>query len=412
MIAYLDCASGISGDKFLAALLDAGAADDRFTLEHLNTALGTLGLTEIRATTSRVVRGGISGLHVTIPAEADPPHRHWGDIRTMLQAAALPTAARERALRAFEAIAAAEGAVHGTAPESVHFHEVGAADSIADIVGVSLGLELLSVEHLVCSTVAVGSGLTGRTAHGTLPVPAPATLELLAGAPIESGLSDGELTTPTGAALVRVNVDAFGPLPAMVATAIGYGAGTRETPGLPNVARIVLGHDLRVAGGSQPPFAHEDPRTTHDSPLEPVVLLATAVDHIAPEQVAFAAEELRTAGALDVWQMPVAMKKGRLGVELSVLARPEDVERLSDAIHDLTGSLGVRRTDLERGVLARRIDEAEGPWGSFRVKVSGSGDSYRARPEHDDIARIARATGMHYGEVSRRLREAAESDEP
>jgi len=410
MIAYLDCASGISGDKFLAALLDAGAADNRFTLEHLNSALESLGLADVHATASRELRGGISGLHVTIPREKDAPHRHWGDIRRMLHAADLPPKARDRALRAFAAIAAAEGAIHGADPEAVHFHEVGAADSIADIVGVSLGLELLGIEHLVCSTIAVGSGLTGETAHGTLPVPAPATLELLAGAPIESGLSAGELTTPTGAALVRVNADAFGALPAMVATSIGYGAGSRETPGFPNVARIVIGHALREANAPEQPLTGAESDTS-DAPHEPVVLLATTVDHIAPEQVAFAAEELRAAGALDVWQTPVAMKKGRLGIELAVLARPGDAERLSDAVHDLTGSLGVRRTDLERSVLARDVIQVEGPWGSFRVKISGVGGSHRVRPEHDDIARIARATGMHYGEVSRRLRDAAEADE-
>lgn len=399
MIAYLECTSGISGDKFLGALLDAGAADGSFTLEHLNTALASLGLAGIEATAERVVRGGIAGLHVSIPAEENPPHRHWAAIRAMIEDAGLPEGARVRALRAFEALARAEATVHGTDPEHVHFHEVGAADSIADIVGVSLGLELLGIERLVCSTVAVGSGTTGRTAHGTLPVPAPATLELLAGAPVEAGVATGELTTPTGAVLVRVNADEFGPLPPMRPARIGYGAGTRETPGMPNVARLVIGHVLGVTA------------TSSDEPAldaEPVALLETTIDHIAPEQVAFSAEELRAAGALDVWQSPTAMKKGRLGIELVVLARPDDAERLAQLVHDLTGSLGVRRTDLTRTVLERRVTEISGPWGPFRVKVSGVGASRRVRPEHDDIARIARATGMHYDEVARRLSEIAE----
>lgn len=402
MIAYLDCASGISGDKFLGALLDAGAADGSFTLEHLNAALASLGLGSVQATAERVLRGGISGLHLTIPAEENAPHRHWDGIRTMIEGADLPEGARARALRAFEALARAEAAVHGTEPERVHFHEVGAADSIADIVGVSLGLELLGIGELVCSTIAVGTGTTGAAAHGILPIPAPATLELLAGAPIEAGASSGELTTPTGAVLVRVNATAFGALPAMVPARIGYGAGTRETQGIPNIARIIVGHPL-----------HElEPATRLDAAteLEPVVLLETTIDHIAPEQVAFAAEELRAAGALDVWQTPAAMKKGRLGIELVVLARPEDAEELAAKVHDLTGSLGVRRTSLARSVLERRVLEAEGPWGAFRVKVSGHGPSRRIRPEHDDIARIARATGLHYGEVARRLREIAKED--
>ncbi|MBU4557050.1 MAG: nickel pincer cofactor biosynthesis protein LarC [Actinobacteria bacterium] len=407
MIAYLDCASGVSGDKFLAALLDAGAADQRFTLEHLNEAIASLGLAGIEASSARVLRGGISGLHITMPAEENPPHRHWQQIRTMLIEAKLPEGARDRALRAFESLARAEATVHGADPESVHFHEVGAADSIADIVGVSLGLELLGVEHLVCSTVAVGSGLTPRTAHGTLSVPAPATLELLAGAPIESGSATGELTTPTGAALVRVNADAFGPMPAMVPSRIGYGAGTRETPGMPNVLRLVMGHGLRPETDAPSPTGDS---TSENDSHEPVVLLETNLDHIAPEQIAFSAEELLAAGALDVWQSPAAMKKGRLGIELRVLARPADAERLATAIHELTGSLGVRRTELKRTVLKREILEVRGPWGEFRVKVSGEGASRRVRPEHDDIARIARTTGMPYHEVSRRLREAAEDE--
>jgi len=400
VIAYLDCSSGISGDKFLAALLDAGAADNSFTTAHLDTAYADLGFADMTVTTDRVVRGGISGLHLTIPVERDAPHRHWGDIRTMLEASSLPSGVRDRALRTFEAIAAAEGRVHGVPPEAVHFHEVGAADSIADVVGVSLGLELLGVERLVCSVVAVGSGVTGRTAHGILPVPAPATLELLAGAPIEAGAATGELTTPTGAALVRVNVDEFGPMPPIVTARIGYGAGTRETPGMPNVARIAIGHQLRESVAPE-----EVPDT-----LEPVVLLETTLDHIAPEQVAFAAEELRGAGALDVWQTPAAMKKGRLGIELVVLVRPDDAERLSLAMHELTGSLGVRRTQLARSVLEREVISAKGPWGEFRVKVSGQGDSRRVRPEHDDIARISRATGLPYGEVARRLEVSAAED--
>lgn len=405
MIAYLDCASGVSGDKFLAALLDAGAADQRFTLEHLNEAIAALGLAGTVASSARVLRGGIFGLHVTIPAEENPPHRHWQQIRTMLVEAELSEGVRDRALRAFESLARAEATVHGTDPESVHFHEVGAADSIADIVGVSLGLELLGVEHLVCSTIAVGSGVTPGCAHGTLPVPAPATLELLVGAPIESGPAAGEMTTPTGAALVRVNTDAFGPMPAMVPSRIGYGAGTRETLGMPNVLRLVMGHGLRPETDAPSPAG--DSTSMTDSG-ERVVLLETNLDHIAPEQIAFCAEELLASGALDVWQSPAAMKKGRLGIELRVLARPVDADRLATAIHELTGSLGVRRTELERSVLKREVLQVQGPWGEFRVKVSGEGACRRVRPEHDDIARIARTTGMLYHEVSRRLREAAD----
>lgn len=405
MIGYLDCSTGISGDKFLAALLDAGEADGAFTLADLDALLAGFGLAGVTASAARVVRSGIAGLHVEIPAEENPPHRHLAEIRSLIEGAGLPSRAARRALEAFARLAEAEARVHGSTPEQVHFHEVGAADSIADIVGVCLGLELLGIEELVCSTIALGSGTTPRTAHGVLPVPAPATLQLLAGLPVEGGQVPGEATTPTGAALVAVCADAYGPIPPMTPARIGYGAGTRDVPGSPNIARLVLGHRLSPAREQRPATDVTPAGTT-----EPVTLLETTIDHIAPEQVAFAAEELRAAGALDVWQTPAAMKKGRLGIEMRVLARPEDAERLSLAVHDLTGSLGVRRTDLERSVLAREVLEVEGEWGAFRVKVAGEGAARRVRPEHDDIARIARATGIGYGEVARRLTEMAEDE--
>ncbi len=404
MIGYLDCSTGISGDKFLAALLDAGEADGAFTLADLDALLAEFGLAGVAASAERVVRSGISGLHVDIPAEENAPHRHLSEIRSLIEGAGLPPRAAQRAIEAFARLAEAEARVHGSTPEQVHFHEVGAADSIADIVGVCLGLELLGVQELTCSTIALGSGTTPRTAHGVLPVPAPATLELLAGLPVEGGQVPGEATTPTGAALVAVCADAFGPMPPMTPARIGYGAGTRDVPGSPNITRLVLGHRLTPAAQARP--ADDAPAGT----TEPVTLLETTIDHIAPEQVAFAAEELRAAGALDVWQTPAAMKKGRLGIEMRVLAHPDDAERLSCAIHDLTGSLGVRRTDLERSVLAREVLEVEGEWGAFRVKIAGEGDARRVRPEHDDIARIARTTGMGYAEVSRRLTEMAQDE--
>lgn len=412
MLAYLDCTSGISGDKFLAALLDAGEADGRFTTSHLAAATDALGLAGVRVESTRVTRAGISGAHLAITAEENPPHRTWPAIRDMIEgSSAIPRGARDRALRAFEALARAEARAHGTTEERVHFHEVGAADSIADIVGVSLGLELFGIERLICSRIALGEG-TVRCEHGVLPVPAPATLELLRGVPVygaspaETGRSSetGELTTPTGAALIVANADGFGPMPDMLPTRIGYGAGSRDIAGLPNVARLVLGHQLATLDETLP-----DARaTTADGPAadertEPVVLLETTLDHLSPEQVAFAAEELRDTPALDVWQAPAAMKKGRLGIELRVLVRPGDADAIATRVHELTGTLGVRRTAMERSVLEREVVTHDGPWGPFRVKVSGAGASARVRPEHDDIARIARETGEGYEDVARRL---------
>jgi len=406
MLAHLDCSSGISGDKFLAALLDAGEADGRFSLGDLYEAIRALGLDDVSVEASRVTRGGISGLHVKVltAGKTASAHRHWREIRALLESSPLDHAVRARALCAFARLAAAEAKIHGVDPEEVHFHEVGAADSIVDIVGVSLGLELLGIERLSCSAVALGDGGTISCAHGTLPVPAPAVLELLTGVPVEAGGDSGELTTPTGAALLAANVDRFGEMPGMVLARVGYAAGTREIPGIPNITRLLLGHPLTsseaaCAGTSLPPAGEEA--------LEPVVLLETLLDHLSPEHVGFIAEELRECGPLDVWQVPSAMKKGRLGIELRVLARPDDAEALASRIHAFTGSLGVRRTLLSRSVLDREVLTCEGPWGAFRVKVSGAGASARVRPEHDDIARISRESGVPYEEVKKALLESA-----
>ncbi|MDZ4178252.1 MAG: nickel pincer cofactor biosynthesis protein LarC [Coriobacteriia bacterium] len=415
MIAYLDATSGISGDKFLAALLDAGAADGAFTTEHLQTMIAELKLPGVSVAEERVTRAGMSGLHLTVSAEEDPPHRHWPTIRSMLEESALPPRARARALDAFAQLAIAEGRVHGVDPEKVHFHEVGGADSIVDIAGVALGLDLLGIEKLVCSPVATGSGTVSASAHGVLPVPAPATLELLAGIPVQAGHATGELTTPTGAALLRVLVDEFGPLPSMIPARTGYGAGTRETPGMANVARLVLGHvlaeeftDAHSAGVATPARHAATPAPGADErSREPVVLLETTLDHLTPEHIAFIAEELRAAGPLDVWQVPAAMKKGRLGIELRVLVTPAHADEFATRLHELTGSLGVRRRDMERTVLAREVLDVDGPWGPFHVKVSGDGASERIRPEHEDIAATARERGEAYDVVERELTAAA-----
>jgi len=411
MLAHLDCSSGISGDKFLAALLDAGEADGRFSVGDLHKAIQELGLDDTSVVTSRVTRGGISGLHIKVltPAEKSArAHRHWTEIRVLLESSPLDHAVRARAIRAFTLLAAAEAKIHDVSPENVHFHEVGAVDSIVDIVGVSLGLELLGIERLSCSAVALGAGGTISCAHGTLPVPAPAVLELLAGVPIEAGGASGELTTPTGAALLAANVDRFGEMPSMVLARVGHAAGTREIPGLPNITRLILGHPLLEPKATCADASRQCRHAEEEQALEPVVLLETLLDHLSPEHVGFIAEELRECGPLDVWQVPSAMKKGRLGIELRVLARPDDAEALADRIHALTGSLGVRQTSLSRSILDREVLTCEGPWGPFRVKVSGAGASTRARPEHDDIARISREAKVPYQEVKTVLQESAQ----
>ena len=246
----------------------------------------------------------------------------------------------DRAIAVFIRLAVAEADVHGVSVDEVHFHEIGALDTLLDVVGVATGLAALGVEQLTVTPIAVGEG-TIETEHGTLPVPAPATAGLLLGVPVDpgprraDGQPAGELTTPTGAALVSVFATGYGPMPAMSPTSIGYGAGTRDL-GFPNVTRIVLGEAMKLAGPARV--------ATAGLAVETVTLLETNIDHLSAEQLAFCAEELLAAGALDVWQTPVVMKKGRAAVALSVMCAPADAERLAVRVHSVTGTLGVRRS--------------------------------------------------------------------
>jgi uncharacterized protein (TIGR00299 family) protein len=301
------------------------------------------------------------------------------------------------AVAAFGALAQAEATVHGTEIDDVHFHEVGAIDSIVDVVGVCAGLHALGVTALFATPVAVGSG-TVETSHGTLPVPAPATALLLQGAaaPIVTGSASGELTTPTGAALLSACVERFSAMPPMTIGRIGYGAGTRDI-GVPNVCRIVLGEGPSAEDGAEGGLA-----------VESVTVLETNLDHLAPEELAFASEELLAAGALDVWQTPIVMKKGRLATMLSALVSAPDSALLAARMSELTGSLGVRVRPTERFVAARHIVEVATEWGPVRVKA-GAG---RLRPEHDDVARIARETGRSYSDVARAAADAARRGDP
>jgi pyridinium-3,5-bisthiocarboxylic acid mononucleotide nickel chelatase len=325
VIGFLDCATGISGDKFLAACIDAGAS-----LDAVNAAVAAVA-PEAVVRTERVLRSGIAALSVTVDSTAEEPRsRTWSSIRETIEAAGLAHAVRDRSLAAFTLLAEAEARVHGTDPAHVHFHEVGAVDSIADVVGVAAALADLGLARLVCGPVAVGSG-TVTTAHGVLPVPAPATALLLEGVPVYAGPAPGEATTPTGAALVRAHATGFGPLPAMVLAATGHGAGTRETPPVANVARLLLGRETAADTSADPDAAGTASPAPGDSPLteEAVVEIATTVDHLSAEQLAFCVEELLASGALDVWHTPALMKKGRAGARCVGAMHAQPTRRVS-----------------------------------------------------------------------------------
>lgn len=386
MIAYLDCSSGVSGDKLLAALLDAGFGEDA-----LREALGRAGVAGAEIAVGREKRRGIAGTAVTVTESRPQASRSWRDVRAALEAATgLETAVREGALRVLGRLAEAEARVHGVATDDVHFHELGALDTLVDVVGVVAGLAALGIDEVWSSAVTLGSG-TVDTAHGTLPVPAPATLALLEGAPVEGGPEAEEMTTPTGAALVSCLAAGFGPMPAMTPMAVGYGAGSRDTV-TPNVLRITIGEPTAGFSGA-------------------VSVLESNIDHLSPEAMAFAAERLIEEGALDVWQTPIVMKKGRAAVSLSVMTEPADAGRLATLFAELTGTLGVRRYDVARMEAPRRVETVETSLGPVRVKISGAGRARRVRPEYDDCAVIARSEGMAIDDVvARVLAEAADLD--
>ena len=385
MFAYIDCGSGVSGDKFLGALVGAG-----LSIELLRDELGALGLGGYELAAREVRSAGVAGTKVDVDVDAVQPARHWSDIRALIEDSGLADPVKRRALDVFAHLARAEAAAHGVDVESVHFHEVGAVDSVVDIVGTAIGVHALGIDEIWASPVRLGHG-TVMTSHGELPVPAPATSRLLAGLPVYAGEIAGEMTTPTGAALVRSLVSRFAPMPPMRVLAEGWGAGTREFA-IPNLLRLSVGQAELGGGG-----------------LTEVAVLESVIDNATPEALASAIAFALDEGALDAWAEPVSMKKGRLGSEVTVLARVEDASRLTQLLMVHTGTLGVRRRMEWRQVAPRRVESVETSLGRVRVKVQGEGASLRVRPESDDVAEIARTKGMPLDRVARILTSEAEA---
>jgi len=370
-ICYLDAFSGISGDMLVGALVDAGADPCRIA-----DALASLGAgAEVRF--EKTKRRGIAATKFTVTAAQVKAHRHLPDIFRLIDQAGLPERVKQNAKAVFQRLGEAEAAVHNVPLERVHFHEVGAVDSIADIVGACLGFELLGVEEIHCSPINVGSG-TVRTEHGVLPVPAPATVALLAGKPVYSRGPAMELTTPTGAAVAATLAVRFGPPPPMTLAAAGYGAGGADFAEHANVLRVLIGE---ASGATE--------ATT-------VSILEANVDDLSPQVLGYAMERLIEEGALDVSFSPVFMKKNRPGTLLRVIARPEDQEKLAAVLFAETSTLGLRILAAERRVQARRLVEVETRYGAVRVKVSGDG-AYA--PEFEDCRRLARERGVPLKEV-------------
>ncbi len=372
-LAYLDCSSGISGDMFLAALIDAGVPADRLFGELKKLSLGFY---EFKRT--RAVRGGLVGTHIDIHSPAEQPHRHLTDIRMLIEKALLPPKAAGLALKAFQHLAEVEGKLHNASPHSVHFHEVGAVDAVLDIVGVCVGMELLGISELICSPLNVGGGRV-NAAHGSLPVPAPATAELLKDIPVYSTGVSGELVTPTGAALVATLAVEFGPFPAMKVEKIGYGAGAKDFPGHPNIARLFVGERTEIIAGQPGP------------PGDDIVSVIEAnVDDMNPQLFGYVLEQALAAGALDVTCTSAQMKKNRPGLTISILCEPEKSDALSQLLFEQTTTIGVRIHEARRKVLDREQVTVETAYGSVRVKVARrNGVVMNAAPEFDDCQRLA-----------------------
>src|SRR4051812_15203829 len=376
-IAYLDCASGISGDMTLGALIDAGA-----DLAAIQSGIDTLGLPSCRLVRTEVKKQGFRATQITVEHEPEHEHRHLHHITAMIDGSALSERAKNLGKRIFQKLAEAEAKVHGSTIEKVHFHEVGAVDSIADIVGAAIGLDLLKIERIFCSPIPTGRGFV-EIAHGRCSIPAPATGELLRGIPLAALDVEGEITTPTGAAIVAALADWFGPLPAMTVDRIGYGAGQKDFPH-PNILRILVG---MVASATMPSTTQANP----DQPItESIVVLETNLDNCTGESIGHATERLWAAGALDVSITSIQMKKGRPGILLSVQARPSDADRLETVLFAETTTLGVRRSTVTRKVLRREAHQVETRYGAISGKIAYLPDgSQRFTPEYESARQVA-----------------------
>lgn len=463
MIAAIDVSTGASGDKMVGALLEICEGLGVMTREDFCRKFESM-LPDAKVTVEDSEDHGIHGLHLFVhkhPEDAQPDphhegenqdgahhelhedahhehhvdaghehhdgtyhdhhgddhlhdgghhheHRTWAQIRQMIESwrdtGAITQGAANRALKAFHMVAQAEAQVHGKSVDEVHFHEVGAIDSIVDTVGASILIDALKLDKIYCTPITVGFG-TVDCAHGTLPVPAPATQLLLEGFPVQTGPYEGEMTTPTGAALLHANVTNWTSMYSMVPRAMGFGLGTRHIDGAANALRIVMGTEISpvTSGETKLSTTSKPDGTQQEFAIEQCVLLQTNIDHLSPEMAASCCEDILKLGAKDVWQSPITMKKGRLGFMLNVLTSPECCDSMCLDISRITGSLGIRRQVVERTVAPRAYETLKTKYGDVGFKVMeptpAAERSAWVRPEHSDVERIARETNRRYRDV-------------
>ena len=369
---YFDCFAGASGNMILGSLLALGV--DK---EELQRQIWLLNIPDFDLLVSQVDRSGISATHVEVKVPHEHVHRHLRDIETIIDDSKLSDSIKERAKKIFGRLAEAEAKIHGIDVQKVHFHEVGAMDAIVDVVGACVGFELLGIERFVCSKIHVGSGFA-KMAHGTFPVPPPAVAELLTGFPIYSTDVEGELITPTGAAIISAVCDSYAALPEITVERVSYGAGTREYKDFPNVLRLLLGESAAEKASNSNVLTDR------------LILLETNIDDISPQILGFVMERAFDLGALDCWFTSIQMKKNRPATVVSILCQPGDKDKLADLLYRETSTLGVRIREIERECLPREFVKVETKYGPVDVKIARRGiDIVNAMPEFDQVKKLA-----------------------
>ncbi len=376
-IAYIDCFSGISGDMLLGALLDAG-----LPLDELRNELKKLRLDGYRLSSKKITRNGFTGTRFIAEMTGDQPERNLTDIERLIAESALDEDIKNTGTAVFRRIATVEAGIHSQEIDRVHFHEIGAVDSILDIIGTLVGIKKLGIERIYCSKIHLGTG-TVTCSHGTIPVPAPATVALLKDVPVYSRGIEAELTTPTGAGIITTVAAGFGPMPAMTLETVGYGAGSRELPHA-NLLRLIVGRAGNEAG----------------TPEDATVLVETNIDDMSPELFSYLFEKLRPPDALDVFTTPILMKKSRPAVKLSVITTPQALEKVLDILFTETTTLGARIQHIERRKLARETVKVDTRFGTVAVKLGKSGGHVvNLAPEYEDCRVLAAKLGVPLKDV-------------
>ena len=371
-IAYFDCMAGASGDMILGALVDAGLSE-----QDLQQGLDALKLSGFKLISQIVYKNGFRATKVDIQVEDSLTERRLPDIETIIQESDLSDDIKHKSIAIFQRIGAVEAKIHGTTLQDVHLHELGGLDTIIDVVGTLLGLDILGVKRVLASPLPLSRGFT-RGEHGAIPLPAPATLALLEGVPVLGSDLDIELVTPTGAALLTSLAESFGPIPALKLVSTGYGAGTKDLP-IPNIIRLLLGSQQSDANYI----------------IETLVMLETNIDDLNPEFYDHIFARLFETGALDVWLSSIQMKKNRPGTLLVVLCKPKDEAALTSLLFNETTTLGIRKQIVERQSLSRTIETIETPYGSVRIKIAKINEkSKKISPEYEDCRRIAQKKGI------------------